>query len=123
VQDILEKNKIYNKFFSYLGNQNNPPDIILKNSDAIEVKKIETLGSALALNSSYPKNKLYYDDTRITCECRDCEGKIWESKDIIYAVGVSPKDTNKLKALWFVYGDCYAASREIYQRVSEKISS
>lgn len=28
--------------FSYLGNQNNPPDIILRNGDAIEVKKSPT---------------------------------------------------------------------------------
>jgi len=95
----------------------------LKNSDAIEVKKIEGFTSGLALNSSYPKNKLYCDDTRITNECKNCEEETWESKDIIYAVGVSPKDTNTLKALWFVYGDCYAASRDIYKRVSEKISN
>ena len=54
-----EKLEKYDKIFSYTGNKNNPPDIILKNGDAIEVKKIESRNSSLALNSSYPKAKLY----------------------------------------------------------------
>jgi hypothetical protein len=35
--------------FSYQGNQNNPPDIIIRQGDAIEVKKIENAGSQVAL--------------------------------------------------------------------------
>lgn len=118
-----EKDKIYSQNFSYLGNQNNPPDIILRNGDAVEVKKIESLAAAIALNSSYPKSKLYADDSRITDNCRNCEANTWEQKDIIYSIGVAPKGTNKLKVLWFVYGDCYAANREIYKRVADKIST
>lgn len=118
-----EKEKLYSQNFSYLGNQNNPPDIIIKNGDAIEVKKIESLATTIALNSSYPKNKLYTDDSRITDNCRNCEVNSWEQKDIIYSVGVAPKGTNKLKALWFLYGDCYAANREIYKRIADKIST
>lgn len=34
-----EKNKIFSQNFSYIGNQNNPPDLIIKNGDAVEVKK------------------------------------------------------------------------------------
>ena len=113
---------IHSHFFSYLGNTNNPPDFILKNGDAIEVKKIEGLNSALALNSSYPKDKLYFDDSRTTKECKACEDISWKTKDIIYAIGVAPKGANKLKVLWFVYGDCYAANKEFYQRISNKIS-
>lgn len=118
-----DKDKLYSQNFSYIGNQNNPPDIIIKNWDAIEVKKIENLSSAIALNSSYPKNKLYIDDSRITNECRICEKNTWEYKDIIYAIGAIPKNINKLKTLWFVYGDCYAANRSIYQRIADKISN
>ena len=59
----------YNEIFSYTGNQNNPPDIILKNGDAIEVKKVQGNANALALNSSYPKSKLYSDSTMITSNC------------------------------------------------------
>ena len=34
-----EKEEIYSKVYSYLGNQNNPPDIIIKGGDAFEIKK------------------------------------------------------------------------------------
>jgi len=112
----------HSQYFSYLGNQNNPPDAIIQNGDAIEVKKIESLHSAIALNSSYPKDKLYRKDSRITESCRNCEDSDWIEKDIIYAIGISPKNTKKLKALWFIYGNCYAANSEIYQRVADKIS-
>ena len=116
---VSKKNEMYNKCFSYLGNQNNPPDIIIKGGDAIEVKKIESLRSGIALNSSYPKDKLYSDSPMITQACRDCED--WKEKDIIYAIGVAKN--SKLQALWFVYGNCYAASKEVYERIKNKISS
>lgn len=103
--------------FSYLGNQNNPPDIILSGGDAIEVKKIQSKGSAIALNSSYPKHKLHSDDSKITEACKNCEN--WDIKDIIYAVGVT-SDEN-LQHLWLVYGDCYAASRKTYSRIGKTI--
>jgi len=35
--DELKRLERLGKVFSYQGNQNNPPDLILKNSDAIEV--------------------------------------------------------------------------------------
>lgn len=118
-----EKDILYSENFSYLGNTNNPPDMIIKNSDAIEVKKIESVWSAIALNSSYPKDKLYRNDTRITNECKECESDNWDNKDIIYIVWVSPKSSKKLKAIWFIYWNCYAADKNIYQRIADVISS
>ena len=41
----LKRNESISETFSYLGNQNNPPDAMLKNGDAIEVKKIESNNS------------------------------------------------------------------------------
>ena len=111
--DLSLKNKKYSETFSYIGNQNNPPDIILKNGDAIEVKKIESLKSGIALNSSYPKAKLYSDEPMITNSCRNCED--WQEKNIIYTIGVV-KD-KKLQLLWLIYGDCYAADREILSTI------
>jgi len=104
--------------FSYQGNQNNPPDLIIRADDAIEVKKIESAGAVLALNSSYPKAKLLSNSPMITAACRDCEN--WIEKDILYAVGVV--QGNHLKKLFFVYGVDYAASAEIYERVKNVIS-
>ncbi|MBQ8742514.1 MAG: NgoPII family restriction endonuclease [Clostridia bacterium] len=111
--------KAHAKTFSYLGNQNNPPDAILKASDAIEVKKIESSSSELALNSSYPKSKLHRDSPMLTASCRGCDGGKWEQKDIIYAVGVINKET--IKQLCFVYGEDYAATREIYENLRAQI--
>ena len=119
VRDSLdEKMQEHSRHFSWLGNMNNIPDIMIRGGDAIEVKKIERLTSTLQLNSSYPKNKLFSDDTRISEGCRTCEN--WDRKDIIYAVGVV--EGLKLKHLWMVYGDCYAAERGVYTRISDTVS-
>lgn len=104
--------------FSYQGNQNNPPDLILKNSDAIEVKKLQAKNSAIALNSSYPKAKLYAGSPMITSTCRACEE--WDEKDIIYTIGYT--DDSSLKSLWLIYGNCFCADKEIYERIKSTIS-
>jgi hypothetical protein len=108
----------FEKIFSYQGNQNNPPDLILKNYDAIEVKKLQSKNSVIALNSSYPKAKLYASSPMITNSCRTCED--WEEKDIIYTIGYT--DDNSLKSLWLIYGDCFCADKEIYERIKNTIS-
>ena len=117
--NIIERNKSINQVFSYLGNQNNPPDLIIQSGDSLEIKKIESAKSNIPLNSSYPKDKLYSSDHRITKECRECEN--WSEKDIIYCIGhIKAKD---IQHLWFVYGDCYAASKNVYERIYNAISS
>ena len=60
-----DKENEYRNYFSWLGNQNNPPDFILAKSDAVEVKKTIGLANGIALNSSPPKDYLYFDDPRI----------------------------------------------------------
>jgi hypothetical protein len=114
-----ERMQKFKEVFSYLGNQNNPPDIILRNGDAIETKKVQSPKSALALNSSYPKSKLYSDSPMLTQACKSCEE--WTEKDIIYIIG-NTNDTD-IKYLWFVYGDCFAADKEIYEKIKKTISS
>lgn len=108
-----EKRIKYSEVFSYQANQNNPPDFILCNGDAFEVKKIESLKAALALNNSPPKDVLHWDDKRITEDCRKCEKEKWVAKDIFYTVGSAQK--GRLKYLFFVHGRCYAARREVYE--------
>lgn len=110
--------KTYNKKFSWLGSQNNPPDIIVKGGDAIEVKKTQSANSSLALNSSYPKTDLRHTSPMITSECKNCED--WKVKDLIYCVGHTT-DTD-IKSLWMVYGSSYAAKHETYQRIKSTIS-
>lgn len=111
------RNIMISDTFSYTGNSSNPPDAMLKNGDAIEVKKIESNNSALALNSSYPKHKLYSDSNMISNACRTAED--WKEKDIIYVVGISQK--NKLRHLCMVYGEDYCASNETYERIKNTI--
>ena len=103
--------------FSYFGNNSNPPDAMLRGGDAIETKKIESNGSALALNSSYPKHKLMSDSSMISNACRDAEE--WTEKDMIYAVGVV--NHGKLLHLSMVYGLDYCASEECYSRIKTTI--
>lgn len=108
-----------NEVFSYLGNNSNPPDAMLRGGDAIEVKKIESNGSSLALNSSYPKHTLKSNSPMISTSCRNAEN--WTEKDMIYAVGVV--NGNQLKHLAMVYGLDYCASDECYSRIKTTIKS
>ncbi len=104
--------------FSYLGNNSNPPDAMLIGSDAIEIKKLESLGtSQLQLNSSYPKNKLYPDNPKISSTCRTCEE--WDEKDMLYVVG--QVENQELHNLFFIYGDLYCDSHEVYENVENVI--
>lgn len=86
-QAQLQKEQKYREVFSLLGNQNNPPDAIIRGGDAFEIKKIQSLKSSIALNSSAPKDMLHRDDFRITEACRKCEGGNWTTKDLFYVVG------------------------------------
>jgi hypothetical protein len=121
VKNEEQRNIKHSEIFSYIANQNNPPDAIIKGGDAIEVKKVESKNpKSIPLNSSYPKNKLYADSPMITEECRKCE-ECWKEKDIIYAVGIVRE--KYLKGLCFVYGEDYAASPDIYERIKNAIKS
>jgi len=114
-----KKEEEYSKVFSWLGNQNHPPDIIIKNGDAFEIKKIESLKSALALNSSPPKNKLLADDIRITADCKKCDGGNWKEKELFYVIGNAKGGI--VNYLFFVHGTCYAAEHKVYEKVHEPI--
>jgi hypothetical protein len=120
----LSKPEKYDEVFSWIrGNQNNPPNLMIRNGDAIEINKIKISSSQIQLNSSHPKSKLFSDNPQITSRCRDCE--TWTEKDILYAIGATSDDDTKekLKTLWLIYGDCYAASQEYYERIRTQIVS
>ena len=46
-----KKEEEYSRVFSYSGNQNNPPDMIIRKGDAFEIKKIKTPSASLALKN------------------------------------------------------------------------
>lgn len=109
----------WSETFSYIGNDSNPPDMMLKNGDAVEVKKIQSKDAALALNSSYPKQILFSSNPMISQACRDAEN--WTQKDILYIVGVV--SGKSLKHLCMIYGTDYCASQECYLNVYRRIKA
>lgn len=115
-----EKQEKYYANFSYLGSANQPPDLMIANGDVIEVKKTGSLNSDIHLNSSHPKHKAYHTDSRISKNCKDAEN--WEEKDMLYCIGTVPKN-KAIRALWMIYGDCFAATKEVYENLSEDVSS
>ena len=116
IEGVQRLEKIH-ETFSYLGNNSNPPDAMLRKGDAIEVKKIESPNSALALNSSYPKNKLFASSQMISQACQKAEQ--WDCKDIMYVVGFV--QSNQLKQLSIVYGMDYCADESCYLRIKNTI--
>jgi len=106
----------YRQVFSLLGNQNNPPDAIIRGGDAFEIKKIQSLAASIALNSSPPKDRLHRDDPRVTDACRRCEGGNWETKEMFYVVGST--QGSSIGHLFFVHGRCYSAERNVYERIA-----
>lgn len=113
------KLKRIDAIFSYTGNNSNPPDGMIKGGEAIEVKKIESRGSQLQLNSSNPKSKLYKSDPRLNSKAVNAEK--WTEKDFVYIVGFIDKKSNSLKELSFIDSSLYCADKEIYDRPFTKI--
>ena len=91
---------------------------MIRNGDAIEVKKTQGANNTLELNSSYPKSNIHSNSTMIPKECKNCEE--WLEKDLIYCVGHTTDET--INSLWMVYGNIYAAKHETYQIIKQKIT-
>lgn len=115
-----KRNEALARVFSYQGGVNTPPDGIIRNGDAFEIKKIESSVSALALNSSYPKQKLYSDSPLISRACREAENN-WTEKDILYIIGNVANQ--KIKSLSFVYGTEYCADKNVYEKLLSGIKN
>lgn len=116
--DQMHINKEISDTFSYIGNSNNPPDAMLWNGDAIEIKKVENKGlGQIQLNSSYPKNMLFSDYPKINEKCKTCE--TWDKKEMLYVIGCI--NAKQLKTLFFVYGDIYCDERNVYEKTEKSI--
>lgn len=119
VTDPVERMRRLSSVFSYIGNDSNPPDAILRNGDAVEVKKTKNNTSAIQLNSSTPKSKLFSSSPMISQACRGCED--WTEKDIVYIVG--QVEDNTVKTLSIVYGYDYCAENSVYENIKDQVSS
>ena len=116
-----EKNILFSEIFSYEGSKRTPPDLMLKNGDAFEVKKMEVLNSEIQLNSSHPKAKLFKSSSLLNFHCKNCE--IWEEKNFYYIIGHVPKGNNVLSSIWFIDGSLYAADEEVYTSIKDSLSN
>ena len=120
IGEPLEKfvlNLFDEKEVSYIGGPNNPPDIMLKNAEAIEVKKLLPNAREIPLNSSSPKSKLFSTDKMLKKDCVSSEE--WKEKDMVYVIG--GVQNNTLENIWFVYGSCFAANNEVYEEAKIKL--
>ena len=115
--DETERLLKVNQVFSYLGNDSNPPDAMLREGAAIEIKKIENRHAHLQLNSSSPKARLYVDDVRLKKAAREAEN--WSEKDFIYSIGWVKNQ--QLKELALIDASIYCADKVVYQDTFEKI--
>ncbi|MFL2819275.1 MAG: NgoPII family restriction endonuclease [Candidatus Puniceispirillales bacterium] len=110
-----------NDYFSYLGEKNHPPDLILNEGDAFEIKTLESATGDIQLNSSFPRDKLEIDDPKLTNKCRNCEDLEWKEKDIFYAIGhVNKKKI--LKSIFFVHGSCIACPSHYYSNLLNNLT-
>jgi len=109
---------IWDEKFSFHGGINNPPDVMLRNSIAAEVKKTEGNGGTLQLNSSWPIRTLHHDDLHITKKCRDAEA--WTEKPFLLFVGQIDPTVKNISALWIIDGRCLSDNEEIYLSLLSK---
>jgi hypothetical protein len=111
----------YDGIFSYLGNKNKPPDMILTGSDALIIKTIKTIKGSITITNAPPKDRLKWDDPWIIKNCRNVDGGQWNSKDIFYVTGWIER--GKIKYLYFVQGRCYASEAKVYNKKIEGIKN
>ena len=120
IENQNEKHLLFSEIFSYEGSKRTPPDLMIKNGDAFEIKKTEVLSTEIQLNSSHLNSKLFKTSTLINNHCKNCE--TWEEKNFHYIIGHIPKGKNVLSSIWFIDGSVYAADEEVYTNIKNSIS-
>jgi hypothetical protein len=105
----------YYGVFSYIGNKNKPPDMIIQDGDAIVIKTIKTYKGSFTINNSPPKDRLMWNDPWIIENCRMIDGGQWNSKDIFYVIGWIEK--RRMKYLNFIQGSCFIPEQKVYNKI------
>jgi hypothetical protein len=104
----------YKGVFSYIGNKNKPPDMIIQGDDAIVLKTIKTYKGSFTISNSPPKDRLMWNDSWIIKNCRRIDGGQWNSKDLFYVIGWIEK--NRIKYLNFIQGSCFIPEQKVYNK-------
>jgi hypothetical protein len=107
--------------FSYIDHSNNPPDFMVANGEAIEVKKFKagTSVSSFALNSSFPKDILHSSNPLLTSECKNCEQ--WSQKPHVYQLAKC--SATSIEDMFICYGTCLAAHESSYIGLFQAVRS
>ncbi len=109
----------YFQVFSDTGHANNPPDGMIRNGDAMEIKKFEEIKmGSIPLNSSPPRTILTDQDRNINEETINCEPRPWK-RDYLYILG--NQKSKKLRRVTFCYGNCFVACDNVYRDFFDKI--
>lgn len=116
-----DKDKAHKDYLSWLGSANHPPDLIIEDGPAIEVKKTTSKAGNLQMNSSHPHQKLDNESDLINKDCKKCEDDIgrWSEKDMLYSIGRI--DSGNIDFLWIIYGDCWCGEEELYSELFESV--
>ena len=104
----------YNGVFSYIGNKNQPPDMIIRSGDALVVKTVKTYKGSFTINNSPPKDRLMWNDSWIMKNCRRIDGGQWTSKDLFYVISWIEK--RRMKYLIFIQGRCFIPEQKFYNK-------
>ena len=107
----------WERTFSWRGSANHPPDFMVREGDAVEVKIHGGVGQ-IQLNSSPPKRTLKVTDPRIQEGCRTCED--WSEKDFLYFIGKANEEF--VEALWLIDGTCIADHADTYDMIFDKLA-
>ncbi|MGD2066623.1 MAG: NgoPII family restriction endonuclease [Candidatus Bathyarchaeota archaeon] len=104
----------YNGIFSYIGNKNKPPDMIIQGGDAIVIKTVKTYKGSFTINNSPPKDRLMWNDPWVIKNCRRIDGGQWNSKDLFYVFSWIEK--KRMKYLNFIQGSCFIPEQNVYNK-------
>lgn len=117
-----KKEQQHKEKLSWLGSKNHPPDMMIRDGEAIEVKKFRGKHQKLSLNSSTPKTHITPDMKRINSDCEACEDEIggWDKKDMVYALA-SDVSSGSVGFTWVLYGDCWCSKNKTYKDVTDSI--
>ncbi|WP_273713305.1 NgoPII family restriction endonuclease [Leuconostoc mesenteroides] len=124
---IEDKTLRYDKYLSWSGDSKHFPDLIIRNGEGIEPKKLETKQGNLSLNSSFPKAYIYPTTQNVPTDKLD-EDSNWIKKNVVYAVSCVPKkinnqknDDQKCTSIWLAYGNTFIADESVYTKTIHDI--
>jgi len=114
---VSDKLEVFSKYFAFFDNFYSLPNIIIRNGDGIAVRTINSTNAPIELYNFYPRDKLYKQDSIMAKH--SIENEEWQEKDLLYII--IELNNQCLKSIWFLYGDCFIADKEIYEYIQSKV--